>query len=284
MAITAAMPMGTGLRGFAKKFPERFFDVGITEGHAVSMAGGAAEQGMIPVFAVYSTFLQRSYDMLIQDISMRSEHVVLAVDRAGLVGDDGETHHGVFDVAYLTSIPNMTVLCPASFAELRDMLEYAVETMNSPVAVRYPRGTEGEYTAGGTRSSAIIREGSDYTIVTYGSMINVALGAAKELCTKGISIEIIKLGAIKPIDFENIDRSVAKTGRLLVLEECVMSGCVGEKITAHLAEKRIETHSVILKNLGDNFVTHGTVSQLRELCGIDDKSVADAISADLNKN
>ena len=146
VAITAAMASGTGLDGFAAAYPDRFFDVGIAEGHAVSMAAGMAKQGLTPVFAVYSSFLQRSYDMLIHDVSLQKLHVVLAVDRAGLVGNDGETHHGLFDVSFLSSVPGMSVWCPASFAEMKQMLRRAVIDQDGPVAIRYPRGGEGRYT------------------------------------------------------------------------------------------------------------------------------------------
>ena len=180
-AITAAMEEGTGLTVFEQAHPERFFDVGIAEGHGVSMAAGMAKQGMIPVFAVYSTFLQRSYDMLVHDVALQKLHVVLGVDRAGLVGEDGETHHGVFDVAFLDTVPGMTVLCPASFSELRTMLAYAVKELSGPVALRYPRGGEGEYTAdSGTGHAALLRQGEDITLVGYGVMINEVLRFAPD--------------------------------------------------------------------------------------------------------
>ena len=163
-AVTAAMTGGTGLERFAQAFPDRFFDVGIAEGAAVSMAAGMAKQGALPVFAVYSTFLQRSYDMLLHDVAIDNLHVVLGVDRAGLVGDDGETHHGLFDVAYLDTVPNMTVLAPASFAELEVMLNRALFHLSGPVAVRYPRGGEGAYLgSGGEEPAEILRRGSDIT-------------------------------------------------------------------------------------------------------------------------
>lgn len=144
IGITAAMSSGTGMDVFSAAHPDRFFDVGIAEGHAVSMAGGMAKQGMVPVFAVYSSFLQRGYDMLIHDVALQNLHVVFCVDRAGLVGSDGETHHGVFDVSYLSSVPDMTVLCPASYAELETMLRAAIYDINGSVAIRYPRGREGK--------------------------------------------------------------------------------------------------------------------------------------------
>ncbi len=279
IAITAAMPLGTGLTEFSKRFPDRFFDVGIAEGHAASMAGGAAKAGMVPVFAVYSTFLQRAYDMLIQDIAMDSGHVVVAVDRAGLVGEDGETHQGVMDVSYLTSIPNMTVWSPSSFAEVRDMLRYAVETETGPVAVRYSKGAEGEYRDGGAEPIKVIREGRDVTLVTYGVMVNEALEAARILEEGGKSVEIIKLGRIKPIDYCPICESVIKTGRLAVLEETLKNGGIGERVASGLLMRGITPKSTRLINLGDRFIPHGSVRELRVMCGIDAASVAKTLDA-----
>ena len=279
LAVTAAMPSGTGLSEFALRYPGRFFDVGICEGHAASMIGGAAERGCVPVFAVYSTFLQRSYDMLLQDIAMGREHAVLAVDRAGLSGEDGETHQGSMDVSFLTSIPNMTVWSPASFGELRDMLRHAVLEESGPVAVRYPKGGEGAYTGGGAEPALKLREGGDFTLVTYGISVNTALAAADLLEKRGLSVDLIKLGRIKPIDYGPVEASVRRTGRLLVLEEAVAGGCVGQQIAAELAAWGVVLKALILKNLGDRFIPHGTVEELRRFCGIDAQSVAEAIAA-----
>ncbi len=276
MAITAAMTSGTGLTEFARRFPERFFDVGIAEGHAVSMAGGAAARGMTPVFAVYSTFLQRSYDMLLQDAAMLREHVVLAVDRAGLVGADGETHQGTFDVSFLRSIPGMTVYAPASFAELRDMLKLAVNGVEGPVAVRYPRGGEGEYADGGTEPVKRLRAGTDFTLVTYGVSVNQALEAARLCEARGVSVEVLKLGRLKPLDVGPVEASVRKTGRLLALEECA-GGPMGQALAAELLSRGCPVKRLILQNLGDRFIPHGTVEELRRLCGVDAGSVADTI-------
>ena len=283
MAVTAAMPSGTGLSEFAARYPNRFFDVGICEGHAASMIGGAAERGCVPVFAVYSTFLQRSYDMLLQDVAMGREHAVLAVDRAGLSGEDGETHQGSMDVSFLTSMPNMTVWSPASFAELRDMLRHAVLEETGPVAVRYPKGSEGGYTQGGAEPALRVREGNDFTIVTYGISVNTALSAAELLEKRGISVDIIKLGRIKPIDYGPIEESARRTGRLLVLEEAVAGGCIGQQAAAELAARGVSLKTLILKNLGDRFIPHGTVEELRRFVGIDARSVAEAIAANSGK-
>lgn len=273
-AITAAMQSGTGLDQFAEQYSDHFFDVGIAEGHAVSMAAGMAKQGLLPVFAVYSSFLQRSYDMLIHDVAIQNLHVVFAVDRAGLVGDDGETHHGVFDIAYLSSVPGMTILAPASFAELRDMLEYAVFQIRGPVAIRYPRGGEGTYRGySGKCEAAVLSSGTDLTLVTYGTMVNEVIRAAELLRNIGISAEIIKLNSILPIDYETVLQSVQKTRHLLVAEECMEMGCVGQQLLAYFAERNEVPEQVALCNLGAGFITHGTIAQLRKLQEIDGESL-----------
>ena len=274
-AVTAAMPDGTGLVGFAQEFPKRFFDVGIAEGHAVSMAAGMAKQRMVPVAAIYSTFLQRAYDMLIHDVAIQGLHVVLGVDRAGLSGEDGETHHGVFDVAYLSSVPGMKIYCPASFEELRAMLRHAVEKVRGPVAVRYPRGGEGEFKAlCGVEGAGVLRPGADVTIAAYGTMVNEALAAAKLLEEKGRSAQVVKLNSIAPLDVDTLAACAKKTGRLVVAEECVDAGCVGRRVAAEFALRGVSRVRLALVDLGDRFVQHGTVTELRALCGIDGASIA----------
>lgn len=273
-AITAAMVSGTGLETFAQRFPERFFDVGIAEGCAVSMAAGMAKEGAVPVFAVYSTFLQRSYDMLLHDVALSSLHVVLGVDRAGLVGEDGETHHGVFDIAYLDSVPHMTVLAPASFAELEDMLERAVLRLDGPVAVRYPRGGEGSYTGcAGEEPSTVLRAGKDITLVSYGVEINQVLEAAQRLEQKGIQAEIVKLNQLTPLDGTEIIRSVAKTGVLLVAEETAANGCVGQRLAALLEQEQVAA-KVALVNCGEGFVPHGKTELLKKDLSLDGEGIA----------
>lgn len=273
-AITAAMRDGTGLGDFSRRFPTRYFDVGIAEGHATAMAAGMAKQGIVPVFAVYSTFLQRSYDMLIHDVAIQGLHVVFAVDRAGLVGEDGETHHGVLDVAFLDTVPGMTVLCPSSFTELKTMLAYAIKDIHGPVALRYPRGGEGAYTAdSGTEPAVLLRQGSDITLVGYGVMINEVIRCAELLQQHGISAEIVKLNTITPIDTQVIQRSASKTGSLLVAEDVMETNCVGRRIAAELALSGTAVSRIALCNLGRSFVTHGSVAELRKLCGLDGESL-----------
>ncbi len=272
-AITAAMADGTGLEAFAASYPTRFFDAAIAEGHAAAMAAGMAKQGLIPVFAVYSTFLQRAYDQLVHDVALSGLHVVFAVDRAGLVGADGETHQGVFDAVFLSGIPGMTVLCPASFAELRAMLRRAVCELDGPVAVRYPRGGESCYHDERSEEDfAELREGDDVTLCAYGTMVGEVLEAAQKLAQLGISARVLRLGRIAPLERGEVCRAFAGTKRLIVAEECCSVGCVGQRIAAILAEGGC-TPRIALKNLGRTFVPQGTAAQLRSAMGIDAQAI-----------
>lgn len=284
IGITAAMSSGTGMDIFSAAHPDRFFDVGIAEGHAVSMAGGMAKQGMVPVFAVYSSFLQRGYDMLIHDVALQNLHVVFCVDRAGLVGSDGETHHGVFDVSYLSSVPDMTVLCPASYAELEAMLHAAIYDITGSVAIRYPRGGEGVYTACNTAPETLLREGGDVTLVCYGIMTNEALEAAERLAAAGVSAEVIKLSMIKPPDFDLIMRSLRKTGKLLISEDVCEAGCVGSRILEQAAINEIDVRAAKLLNLGEGIVPHGTVAELLHDFGLDADGIAGAATEMMDKD
>ncbi len=272
-AITAAMGPGTGLSDFAERFPNRYFDVGIAEGHAVSMAGGIASKGLIPVFAVYSTFLQRAFDMMIHDVSLMNLHVIFAVDRAGIVGGDGETHQGVFDIGFTSLIPNMTVLCPANYSELETMLEYAIYKVKGPVVVRYPRGSEGKYKDNSGIGHCII-EGTDITIMTYGTNIERVIEAANILKDRNINAEVIKLGCINPLDTGIIFDSVKKTGKLLIVEDCVQACSIGEKISAEISLNKIPIDSIVLKNLGNGFIPQGKAEEIYRLYGLDSMSIA----------
>lgn len=274
-AITAAMTEGTGLSNFAAKYPDRFFDVSIAEEHATAMAAGIAAGGGKPVFAVYSTFLQRAYDMLIHDVAIEGHHVVFGVDRAGLVGQDGETHHGLFDAGFLATVPKMTVFAPASFEELRDMMSAAVNDLTGPVAVRYPRGGEGQYKDGGCDAVKLIKDGTDVTIVTYGITVNDALAAAQILESRGISAAVVKLGVIAPLNTDKLIPHVSKTGKVIMVEETAENGCVGQAVMSKLMEKGVFVKARLL-NTGNGFVTHGSVDILRKKCGIDADSIADA--------
>ncbi len=276
-AVTAAMAEGTGLQEFASAWPKRFFDVGIAEGHAVAMSAGLAKQGMVPVFAVYSSFLQRGFDMLLHDVALQGLHVVLAVDRAGLVGSDGPTHHGCQDVGYLTQIPGMTVLCPACFSELKEMLRWAVGA-DGPVAVRYPRGGEGrrypEWTGEG---ASLLRQGTDVTLVSYGTMTDELLTAAELLAEQGTGAEVVKLHRVAPLDVEPVAESVRRTGRLLVLEDCNENGSIGQQLASALVQSGAAPRKMVLKNLKNAFAPQGSVAQLRKLLGLDAGSVAEAV-------
>ena len=274
-AITAAMEDGTGLTPFARRFPDRFFDVGIAEGHAAAMAAGLAKQGALPVFAVYSSFLQRAYDQLLHDVALSGLHVVFAVDRAGLVGADGATHHGVMDTVFLSGIPNMTVLCPASFAELRAMLRRALFELTGPVAIRYPRGGEGAFTDDRSNEDfAELRAGEDITLCAYGTMVNNVLDAAALLHDEGIEARVVKLGRISPFRGGELSRVFGTTKRLLVAEECSGVGCIGQRIAAILAEEGHEPQKLMLCNLGRKFIEQGSTGELYRQCGLDAQSLA----------
>ena len=277
-AITAAMPGGTGLMEFQKAYPKRTFDVGIAEEHAVSMAGGLAKQGMTPVVALYSTFLQRSFDQLMQDVSMLNLHVVLAIDRAGLVGEDGQTHHGIYDVGFLRQNPGMTVLCPASTAEQKDMLRWAVESCDGPVAVRYPRGGNGAYEAsawsGMENSIAVHRQGKDVTFVTYGTIVNNVLEAAQILASQGIEATVLRLQAAAPLDASKILEQMSQHHHVVIVEES--AGCSGvHQELAWQIRHLLPDCKVDGLNLGNQFVTHGDMKSLYKYYGLDGESIAD---------
>ncbi len=280
-AITAAMPGGTGLLDFKREFPMRTFDVGIAEEHAMSMAGGLAKQGMIPVIALYSTFLQRSYDMILQDIAMLKLHCVIAVDRAGLVGDDGETHHGVFDVGFLRQAPGMTICCPASRKELQDMLTWAVEHQSGPVAIRYPRGGDLDYCdtdwkldlGDSTKGVAVRhREGKDVTILTYGTMLQNAMDAAQLLSQQGIEATVIRALTVSPLPVEDILGLKAPGNHVMIMEETCTGSGVKEALAWQLCgvQPQLEIHGL---DLGKQFVTHGSNQELYRSLGLDAQSV-----------
>ena len=275
-AITAAMADGTGLTDFAKEFPRRFFDVGIAEGHGVAMAGGMAKQGLVPVFAVYDTFLQRGYDMLVQDLALERLHAVLAVDRCGIVGADGETHHGCLD--YLSQIPGMTVLVPASFDELRQMLRRAVEDIPGPVAVRYPRGGENGY-AGGWNGDAVqvLREGGDAAVVTCGILTGEALRAADALQAEGVGVRVVKLAQVSPLNGKKLCAALDGVKRLVVAEDQLRAGGLGERLSALLLEQDAGIGKIRLRNAGTALPTQGSTAQLWHELGLDAEGIAQAV-------
>ena len=275
-AITAAMADGTGLTDFAKEFPRRFFDVGIAEGHGVAMAGGMAKQGLVPVFAVYDTFLQRGYDMLVQDLALERLHAVLAVDRCGIVGADGETHHGCLD--YLSQIPGMTVLVPASFDELRQMLRRAVEDIPGPVAVRYPRGGENGY-AGGWNGDAVqvLREGDAAAVVTCGILTGETLRAADALQAEGVGVRVVKLAQVSPLNGKELCAALDGVKRLVVAEDQLRAGGLGERLSALLLEQDAGIGKIRLRNAGTALPTQGSTAQLWHELGLDAEGIAQAV-------
>ena len=277
-AITAAMPSGTGLTKFQKAFPNRTFDVGIAEEHAVSMAGGLAKQGMVPVVALYSTFLQRSFDQLMQDISMLKLHAVLAVDRAGLVGEDGETHHGIYDVGFLRQNPGMMVLCPASIAEQKQMLAWAVEQHDGPVAVRYPRGGNGAYQDSAwtdlKKTVAVHRSGDDVTLITYGTMINNVLEAADLLEEQGIHPTVLRLQAVAPLNADEVVSRISSHHHVVIVEESASGSGVHQELAWQI-QHILPDARVDGLDLGNRFVTHGELKTLYNYYGLDGQSIAD---------
>lgn len=278
-AITAAMPGGTGLLPFKAKFPKRLFDVGIAEEHAVSMAGGLAKQGMVPVVALYSTFLQRSYDMILQDICMQKLHVVFAIDRAGLVGEDGETHHGVFDVGFMRQAPGMKILCPATKAELSAMLRWAVEEQDGPVAIRYPRGGEavGSNTPVWENDGVVChREGKDVTILTYGTLTAQAIRASEILADQGVEATVLRLQRVDAFAVKTIMEGMSSNRKLVVMEEACAHSGIKEALSMELPSCKV--YGI---DLGHRYVPHGSIQELYRACGLDGQSIADYILEEL---
>ncbi len=277
--ISPAMIPGSGLTEFSKKFPSRMYDVGIAEAHAVTFAAGIANGGGLPVVSIYSSFLQRAYDSVIHDVAIAGYHVVFAVDRAGIVAGDGATHQGVFDISFLTGIPNMTLLSPSSYAELEKMLVYAVLKHNGPIALRYPRGSEiikidnGDFSLS---KAAIVKEGNDVTIVAEGQSVGYALKGAQILAEKGISAEVIDVRTIKPMDFDTIFESAQKTGRLYTIEESVRRGGIGEMICTQMGLRQIDC-TIKIKAIEDEFIKHGTISELNDYYGFTPEKISEDI-------
>lgn len=280
VAITAAMAGGTGLEPFQKQFPKRCFDVGIAEGHGVTFAAGLAAGGLRPVFAVYSSFLQRGYDQIIHDVALQKLPVVFAIDRAGIVGSDGETHQGIFDLSYLGSIPNMTILAPKSGRELSDMLEYAMK-LDGPSAIRYPRGTAYEMPEEVRQEirygkSEIIAWESQIAIISYGHLFEEAVTVRRLLKEKGYSCTLVNGRFAKPLDTDMLEE-VCKEHRLVVsMEENVQRGGFGESIIAYYAG-RGKAVRVLPLALPDDYVEHGSIGVLRKEMGLDAQTMADRI-------
>ncbi len=287
VAVTAAMPDGTGLKRFAKRFPRRFFDVGIAEAHGVTSAAGMAAAGLKPVVAVYSSFLQRGFDQILHDVCIQELPVVFAIDRAGLVGSDGETHQGIFDLSFLSCIPNMTVMAPKNRWELEDMLDFAVK-FGRPVAVRYPRGEayQGlkdfrapvEY-GKGEMIFDDSGQGAKIALLAVGSMVSTAEHIRRKLCDRGIRCSLANGRFVKPFDRELVDRLAEKHSLIVTLEENVLQGGFGLEVTAYVHETfpQVQVYQVALP---DAYVEHGNVSLLRERLGIDSDSIIQALEAE----
>lgn len=280
VALTAAMPDGTGLKRFRNRFPQRFFDVGIAEEHAVTCAAGMALGGMIPVVAIYSSFLQRAVDQIIEDVCLQNLHVIFAIDRAGLVGSDGETHQGCFDLSYLSMIPNMTVLAPKNKWELSDMLKFAVR-YQGPIAIRYPRGEayDGleEYREPMVYGkSELIFEGEETALLSVGSMVETAVEVREKLRADKINATLVNARFIKPLDTKILDRLALKHKKIVTMEENVKNGGFGMAVSEYMQKYHPEVRVQIIA-LPDAFITHGNPKLLKAKAGIDADSIYGAI-------
>lgn len=282
VAITAAMPQGTGLEAFAKEYPDRFYDVGIAEQHAVTMAAGFAVQGMRPVVAIYSTFLQRAYDQVVHDVCLQGLPVVFALDRGGIVGEDGPTHHGLFDLSYLRHIPNMVVMAPKDEAELQQMLATAL-TLQGPSAVRYPRGEgvgvrlwDGEIPLLENGRCEVLTDGEDLMILAVGACVYPALEASKLLEERGVHATVVNARFVKPLDRDRLLPLMLRIGRVITVEENVLAGGFGSAVLEMLQDgtREVPEVKVLRIGIGDQFVEHGSPAELRARYGLDAQSIA----------
>ena len=273
VAITAAMPSGVGLIPFSEKYPERFFDVGIAEEHATTFSAGLAACSFVPVFAVYSSFLQRAYDQILHDVCLQGLHVVFLVDRAGAVGSDGETHHGLYDIAFLSNMPSMTVLSPASFRELEEMLDYAINKHTGPIAIRYPRGNTSIDLAGSFEPGKcrIIGKPGENVIIACGRTVKTAQDAAKLLNEQGIEVCIAALSTVSPLP-DNLLPLISTAKRVITIEDHSISGGIGEKIGSLITQSRYNIKFTPMAYPNEPIV-HGTVPELDIKYGLDAKSV-----------
>jgi 1-deoxy-D-xylulose-5-phosphate synthase len=283
VGITGAMPDGTGLDILQKEFPKNYFDVGIAEEHAVTFAAGLATQGIIPVVAIYSTFLQRAFDQIIHDVALQKLHVVFVMDRAGLVGADGPTHHGAFDISYLRFIPGMVLMAPKDEAELRNMLYTAIEYKNGPIALRYPRGSAlgVEIKPGFEKieigKAEILKTGEDVALLAYGSMVQYALVASEKLEKQGIHCEVVNMRFAKPLDYELLDDVAAKFRKIVTLEENSVIGGFGSGVIEYFSDKNYK-NDILRIGLPDKFVDHGTQEELHKMLGIDPEGIVNKVT------
>jgi 1-deoxy-D-xylulose-5-phosphate synthase len=279
VAITAAMSDGTGLENFAAQYPDRFFDVGIAESHGVTFACGLAVEGMRPVAAIYSTFMQRAYDQVMHDLCLQNLPVTLALDRAGLVGEDGPTHHGVFDIAYLRHLPNMVIMAPKDENELQHMIKTSVDH-DGPSTVRYPRGTglgvpmDQELKALPIGKGELLRDGNDIAIIAIGNMVRPAIDAAERLKEEGISATVVNARFVKPLDQELILAIAKKTGRVVTVEEHALQGGFGSAVLECFEDNRLSGIKTLRIGLPDRFIEHGPQAVLRQKYGLDAEGIA----------
>lgn len=278
VAITAGMPSGTGLDEFSKEFPKRFFDVGIAEQHAITFAGGMATEGFRPVTAIYSTFLQRSYDQILHDVCYQKLPVVFVLDRAGIVGEDGATHNGLFDLSYLRSIPNIVIMSPKDENELQHMLKTALR-FDGPVAIRYPRGEgygvklEEDLKALKIGEAEILQDGGDLVVLAIGATVYPALHAARALAKENIGVCVVNSRFAKPLDRDLICGLAGKVGRVITIEENVLSGGFGSSVLEVLGERRVQGVNVKCLGINDVFLEHGAQSILRKKYGLDTEGI-----------
>lgn len=286
VAVTAAMKDGTGLKEFANKFPERFFDVGIAEQHAVGLIAGMAKAGLKPVLPLYSSFLQRGYDQLVHDIALQNIPVTICIDRAGIVGNDGETHHGIFDMSFASAIPNLNILAPKDFEELEDMLEFAVN-YNGPVLIRYPRGGEGSNKIEKEKQdielgkAEVLKQGKDISLIAIGKMVDRAVEVSNILEEKGIDAEIVNVRFLKPIDKDCILNSIEKTGKAVTMEDGILNGGLYTAVLEAVNKSNLENIKIIPVGYDDTFITHGSTAELEEKMRTDAKSIAQTIEEKL---
>lgn len=284
VGITAAMPDGTGMDYFQKEFPNRYYDVGIAEGHAVTFAAGLATQGAIPVVSIYSTFLQRAFDQMIHDVALQKLHVVFVLDRAGLVGADGPTHHGAFDLSYLRLIPGMVVMSPKDEAELRDMLFTAINYKKGPIAIRYPRGSalgvkmDEHFKQIEIGKAEKIYEGKDIAILAVGNMVDYAMKVHKKLADENISAELINMRFIKPLDINLLNDIANRFDKIVTLEENTIIGGFGSAVSEFIVDNNFK-NKILRIGLPDDFVDHGTQAELHKILGIDPEGIFNKIKS-----
>jgi len=287
-AITAAMPLGTGLEFFSKAYPNRFFDVGIAEGHAVTFAAGLAKGGFVPVFAVYSTFLQRSYDQIIHDVCIQKLHVVFAVDRAGIVGNDGETHQGIYDLSYLSHIPNMTVIAPKNKFEFKKMLEFSINEFNAPIAVRYPKGTASEvfndhFEEIKFGKSEYIFDGADIMLIFVGSMADTAFDVYNKLVNVGFSPALVNARFINPIDSDLLCDIENRFEFVFTVEDNIMSGGFGSRLNSELIKNCVFNKKIYNFAFPDVFVKQGSKTEIYKEFGLDSEKIFEKIICFIEK-